>query len=326
MPKQWPPKDKNEVTVILWPETRVRARIKVEKLIGGGERTMLNPILDREPLPEDVRCKSCGSGRLYRHGFTAAGVQRYKCRECKLTFIGTDTLPRMRVPVAMVGAAVSLFYEGLSLNAIRRQMNQIYGIYPSDSTVYEWVVRFTRTAVKISDGYTPKVGQVWTADETVLKVGGQNTWFWDCIDEDTRFLLASHLTPSRFTRDAETLMRRALDKAGRPPRVVVTDKLRSYLDGIERVFGADARHIQSGPFKLDMSTRSIERFHGTLKDRTKVMRGMANRETAKLIMEGWLVHYNYLRPHMGLGKRTPAEAAGIIVPFKTWAEVVRMEA
>lgn len=190
--------------------------------------------------------------------------------------------------------------------------------------MYEWVVRFTRVAVRVSNDYTPKVGRTWTADETVLKVGGQNTWFWDCIDEDTRFLLASHLTPSRFTRDAETLMRRALDKAGRPPKVIVTDKLRSYLDGIERVFGADSRHVQSGPFKLDRSTRAIERFHGTLKDRTKVMRGMANRETAKLVMGGWLVHYNYLRPHMGLFKKTPAQAAKIKAPFRNWADVVRM--
>ena len=318
-------RDKEEIVVEPLPGLRFLFRVEIAKTIGGQEKVMLNPIVDREPLPEDVRCKSCGSGRLYRHGFTKGGVQRYKCRACKLTFIGTDTLPRMRVPVAMVGAAVSMFYEGLSLNAIRRQMNQIYGIYPSDSTVYEWIVRFTRTAVRTADGYTPKVGRTWTADETVLKVGGQNIWFWDIIDEDTRFLLASHLTPSRFTRDAETLMRRALDKAGRPPRVVVTDKLRSYLDGIERVFGSDTRHVQSGPFKLERSTRSIERFHGTLKDRTKVMRGMANRETAKLVMEGWLVHYNYLRPHQGLGGRTPAQAARVSVPFKTWADVVRME-
>ena len=55
------------------------------------------------------------------------------------------------------------------------------------------------------------------------------------------------------------------------------------------------------------------------------MRGMANRETAKLVMEGWLVHYNYLRPHLGLGKKTPAEAAKIKVTFRNWADVVRME-
>ena len=209
-----------------------RWRVRQVKTLGGETRTVLIRV-ERNPIPDGVACKDCGSLNLYRHGFTAAGVQRYKCRDCGLTFIGTDTLKRMRVPIEMVGAAVSMFYEGLSLNAIRRQMDQIYEIYPSDSTVYEWVVRFTKTAIKAVKDIHPKVGDTWTADETVLKVGGVNTWFWDIIDEDTRFLLASHLTPSRFTRDAETLMRRAFEQAGRSPRVVVTDKLRSYLDGIE---------------------------------------------------------------------------------------------
>jgi len=305
--------------------TTTRWRVRQLKTLGGDTKTMLIRV-NRDPIPEGVACKDCGSLNLYRHGFTAAGVQRYKCRDCGLTFIGTDTLKRMRVPVDMVGASVSMFYEGLSLNAIRRQMDQIYDIYPSDSTVYEWVVRFTKTAVKVVKDVQPKVGDTWTADETVLKVGGANTWFWDIIDEDTRFLLASHLTPSRYTRDAETLMQRALVRAGRSPKVVITDKLRSYLDGIERVFGADAKHRQSGPFKLEDSTRAIERFHGTLKARTKVMRGMQNRETAKLIMDGWLVHYNYMRPHEGLGGETPARVARVKVAFRNWTDIVRLEA
>ena len=55
------------------------------------------------------------------------------------------------------------------------------------------------------------------------------------------------------------------------------------------------------------------------------MRGMQNRETAKLVLEGWLVHYNYLRPHEGLGGETPARIARVKAPFKGWTEVVRLE-
>ena len=158
-----------------------------------------------------------------------------------------------------------------------------------------------------------------------LKDGG-NTWFFDCIDQDTRFLLASHLTPTRYTRDAQTLMERAEKRAGKSPRAVITDKLRSYLDAIERAFGADAKHVQSGPFKLQMSTRDIERFHGTLKDRTKVLRSLANRESAKIVLDGWLVHYNFFRPHGGLDGKTPAEAAKASgVPFSNWLDVVTGE-
>ena len=54
------------------------------------------------------------------------------------------------------------------------------------------------------------------------------------------------------------------------------------------------------------------------------MRGMANTETAKLIMAGWLIHYNYLRPHDGLGGETPARVARVRVPFRNWTDIVRL--
>jgi len=40
-------------------------------------------------------------------------------------------------------------------------------------------------------------------------------------------------------------------------------------------------------------------------------------------MNGWLVHYNFFRPHESLGDRTPAEKAGIKAPFKDWMDVVK---
>ena len=247
----------------------------------GGWRYELVLIERKRPLVEGVVCKRCGAEDIVRFG-SYKGVQRYRCKVCGVTFMDKDTLPHMQMTIPLIADAVSLFYEGLSLNAIRRQLRQTYGIYPSDSNVYAWIVRFTQSAIRAAEGLQAHVGSTWVADETVLKVGGSNTWFWDCIDSDSRFLLASHLSENRRTRDAQVLMERALERAGRPPKIILTDKLRSYLDGIELTFGADTRHIQSGPFKLEKSTRDIERFHGTLKDRTKVMRGMQNRQTARL--------------------------------------------
>lgn len=116
-------------------------------------------------------------------------------------------------------------------------------------------------------------------------------------------------------------MEKAQARAGKTPKVVLTDKLAAYIDGIEQEFGADAKHIQSKPFTVKDSTNLIERFHGTLKARTKVMRGLKEIETAKLFTDGWLVHYNFFRPHETLGK-TPAEAAGITFAFKNWLGVV----
>jgi putative transposase len=199
-----------------------------------------------------------------------------------------------------------MYYEGLSLNAIRRQLDQIYDLYPSDSTVYEWVTRFTKVAIREAKQVgTVYTSEIWAADETVLKVAGGRTkegadntlWFWDVIDEKTRFLLGSHMSLTRTIRDAEILFRRAERIAIYPPRFIVTDKLGAYIDGIERVFGADTTHVQSKGMRSSTHNNTMERFHGTIKQRTKVMRGLQSKESAKLVMDGWLVHYNFIRPH-----------------------------
>ena len=53
------------------------------------------------------------------------------------------------------------------------------------------------------------------------------------------------------------------------------------------------------------------------------MRGLKKKETARLIMDGWLVHYNFFRPHESLNDITPAKKAGIKFPFRNWADVVK---
>jgi len=216
-----------------------------------------------------------------------------------------------------------MFYEGLSFDAIRRQLWQIYKRQPSTSTIYGWVVRYSHIARTLAASVPIHVGNTWVVDESVLKIGGQNTWFWDVIDEETRFLLASHISEKRTTLDVVTVMSRAEKRAGIAPRFVISDKLAAYLDGIERVFGSDTFHLRSQGFAGVINTNLIERFHGTLKGRTKVMRGMQNVATANLILDGWLVHYNWLRPHESLGGKTPAEMAGARIPFTSWNDVVR---
>jgi hypothetical protein len=117
-------------------------------------------------------------------------------------------------------------------------------------------------------------------------------------------------------------MKQAYERTGKIPRVIYTDKLRAYLEGIERTFGADTLHKQGSPFSIENNTNLIERMHGTIKSRTKVMRGLHTIESARLFLDGWLVHYNFFRPHMSLNDRTPAHMAKINFPFRNWRDVV----
>jgi transposase InsO family protein len=53
----------------------------------------------------------------------------------------------------------------------------------------------------------------------------------------------------------------------------------------------------------------MERYQGTLKERTQVLRALKNDDTA--ILDGQRIYYNHTRPHQGLNGKTPAQAAGL---------------
>jgi len=280
---------------------------------------------------KEIRCKYCGSPD-YVVGYGWYGnIPRYFCKRCKRKFTAEDTLFKMKTPIELIGRALSMYYGGMSLNSVSRHLQQHHSSSLTNAGIYNWIIRFTKDAIKKARDYTPSVGDIWIADETVLRIGGKRIdrlkkgmWFWDIIDAKTRFLLASHISSSRTINDAQTLMEKALERTNKQPQVVITDKLQAYLDGVSTVFGRrTTTHIQTKGFDIQPNTNLIERFHGTLKDRTDVMRGFKNTKSARLILNGWLVHYNFFKPHEALKGKTPAEKAGIKFPYKSWADIVR---
>jgi putative transposase len=265
-------------------------------------------------------CKYCQSDNVIKYG-KYKETQYYFCKGCNRKFTEIGAIPKMQYSTSKVADVLNMYYEGMSLKEIRRNLIQQHGDYISDATAYNWVNRFTELAVKETASLKPDVSGVWVADETMLDIDGKNVWFWDIIDTKTRFLIASHISLTRTSKDAEELMRKAYERTGKMPRVIYTDALRSYLEGIEATFGMNTQHKQGGPFDIEVNTNLIERFHGTIKSRTKVMRGLHSIESAKKFMDGWLVHYNYFRPHMSLRDYTPAQVAGVKFPFRNWKDI-----
>lgn len=272
-------------------------------------------------MNDEIICKYCQSKNVIKYG-KYKDTQYYYCKDCRRKFSNPDAIPKMQYPKDQVAAAINMYFEGLSLHEVRRHLIQQYNSVVSDVTILNWARRFSKMAIMDTAKYKPDVGSIWVADETMIDLDGKNVWFWDMIDAKTRFLIASHMSYTRTTKDAEALMRQAYDRTGKIPRVIYTDKLRAYLDGIELTFGADTEHRQGGPFDVEDNTNLIERFHGTIKGRTKVMRGLHTLESARLFMDGWLVHYNFFRPHRSLRDRTPSSVAGIRYPFRNWKDVV----
>jgi len=232
---------------------------------------------------------------------------------------------KMKTPAKQIASALGMYYGGMPLDAIQQQFKQDYDLDMSESNYWNWVKRFTKEAIKRCRGFKPKVGDVWVADETYMKIGKRNVYFWDIIDSKTNYLLASYVSFTRGTRDARMLMRLARVKAGKYPRVVITDKLASYIDGVGDEYATYTEHRQGGPFKCKVSgesTAEIERFHRTLEQRTKVFQKYNDIETIKLLTSGWLINYNFFKQNEGCGNIPPAQALSEIVPVKDWNDVI----
>ena len=72
-----------------------------------------------------VVCKHCGSHNVIKYG-KYKDVQRYYCKDCKRKFAGVDTIPKMQYPTDQIADVLNMYYEGMSLHEIRRNLIQQY--------------------------------------------------------------------------------------------------------------------------------------------------------------------------------------------------------
>jgi transposase-like protein len=259
---------------------------------------------------ESTKCKFCGSKNAVKYG-QYQGIRRYFCKDCKRKFADNDASPHMKTPASHVASALNLFYERKSICTIRRHIEQQFKNYPSNSTIYRWVVRFTKIAIEKTKACRPTTGRVWIAAETPLKINGERWWIWDIIDSRTRFLLASYVLQVRTAQRAQMLMAQAAEKASKFPRRVITNTLETYLSS-----------IQYAGLIIKSSKDMTERVSKPLKYRIGIMQRVKKVKASRLLLDGCLVHYNFIKPHEDLNYRTPAEKARVNLPFNSWLSMV----
>ena len=112
------------------------------------------------------------------------------------------------------------------------------------------------------------------------------------------------------------------------PIAIVTDGLGAYQHPIPKEFytlkGPRTQHVRIPNIRDRSNNNMVERLHGTIRQRNKVMRGLDDMETAQTMMDGLRIHYNFIRPHMSLDGKTPAQKAKIDVDSKqNWLSLIK---
>jgi hypothetical protein len=117
----------------------------------------------------DIHSKSCGCRDTVNYG-TVNGVQRDHCNICRRKFADNAAAPHMRTPARQVAASLSAYFGGMSLNEVRRHLQQPYVSSPAESTVYAWLKRFSKVAGV--GGLPPEDLAVWARQGYTMFVVG----------------------------------------------------------------------------------------------------------------------------------------------------------
>jgi len=270
-------------------------------------------------------CKYCDSTKIVKNG-KVKGEQQYLCKVCGHQFIEGSDFPKMRTESRIISTSIDLYFEGLSVRKVQTQIAKIFGVEVSQVTIWKWIMKYSSLVSDFVVTLTPKLISEWHVDETAIKCKGVQKWFWEIIDDRTKFLVASHLSGDRTIKDVVSLFEKGMAVTKRKPTTVYVDGLPAYEKGFNKVFWTRYKKdkiqlVKKVGIKSRVTNNIVERLHGTLKDRTRVTRGLKEEPTVDVLLKGWTVHYDYVRPHQSLNGITPAQASGIEVK-PDWHELI----
>lgn len=272
-----------------------------------------------------MQCKYCESEHVVKNG-SVNGQQVFKCKACGHRFTEGSDFPKMRTQARVISSSIDLYFEGLSVRKIQTQIKKLFGVDVSQMAVWKWIMKYSKLVSQYVETLSPQLLGIYHVDETAIKCKGVQKWFWEIIDEQTKFLVAGHVSGSRTTEDAIALFEKSVKVAKRKPTSIYCDGLPAYVDGYNKVFRTlkmEGRPelIRSVGIRNIHNQNSVERLHSTLKDRLKPTRGLKGEKTVRTLLEGWVVHYNYVRKHQTI-KMTPAQASGLNVK-NDWYTLVK---
>ena len=275
---------------------------------------------------DQLRCPRCGSDQVVKRGRSKRKLQVYGCKACGRRF-NDPTARDHRVRPEAVAKVINLYYDGLTTRSIIDELGGLH-VSParSPSTVYEWVHDYTRLAIEELKAYRAHTGPVWLADERTVRIGGSSVTNLYIMDAATRFLLVSHLSREDGLEPAIETLRKALARSTTAPERILTDRPDPFGTAVQHTFGGTVGHIRSEGVRETLEDNLSEHLRDRARTRMEILESLQGLENGQIFLDGWAINYNHFRVHPSLAGSTPAEAARLDAPFKSWEDFTRRDA
>jgi putative transposase len=219
---------------------------------------------------------------------------------------------RHRFPSEIISHSVWLYFRfALSFRDVE-EMLAMRGVTLSYETIRAWCLKFGQAYANDLRRRSPRPGDRWYLDEVFLKVNGRLHYLWRAVDQDGDVL--DILVQSRRDKKAAKKFFRKLLKGLRyVPRVIVTDKLRSYSAARAEVMPS-VEHVQQ-----KYQNNRAENSHQPTRLREKVMRGFKSSVHAQRFLSA----FGIITSHFRVGRHlygASAYQAVMKLRFAAWEE------
>jgi putative transposase len=218
-----------------------------------------------------------------------------------------------RYPAEVIQHAVWLYHSfSLSLRDVELIL-AARGMVVSYESIREWGLRFGRMFANALKRRRPRRGDKWYMDEVFIRIRGKQHLLWRAVDQDGN-VLDILVQSRRSARAAKRFFRKLLKGLQYVPRVIVTDKLKSYAAAkrelLPRVEHRQSRYLNNRAEVLHQPTRRRER---------QMQRFKSPRQAQRFLSTHSRIHNHFqLRRH----HLTATEyRAACDTAFATWRDV-----
>src|SRR5882724_3762485 len=224
---------------------------------------------------------------------------------------------RHRFPAEIISHCVWLYFRfSLSFRDVEELMSS-RGVVLSYETVREWCFKFGQTYANGLRRRSPRPGDKWHLDEVFLKINGRLHYLWRAVDQDGD-VLDIMVQSRRDKKAAKKFFRKLLKGLRYVPRVVITDKLKSY-GAAKREMLPGVEHRQSRYLN-----NRCENSHRPTRQRERRMQGFKSPGHAQRFLSAYGPIAQHFRPRRHrLSASSYREEMGN--RFERWAEITGTE-
>jgi transposase-like protein len=187
------------------------------------------------------------------------------------------------------------------------------GIEVSYETIHQWTRRFGPAYAAALRRRRPRPGDKWHLDEVFVKINGRRQYPWRAVDADGN-VLDILLQNRRDEPAARRFFRKLMKKTRSVPRVIVTDKLRSYGAAHREVMPSVEHRSHKG-----LNNRA-ENSHQPTRQRERAMKGFRSVGAAQRFLAAFSTISPHFRPRRHLLTATGYRTE-MINRFTIWNQI-----